>query len=213
MPYIYGMKYLYLILTFSLLAFSSASAQTDAAKDDDPPVFTAVEVEAAFPGGTNMFYQYINTNVQYPELARLLGINGKVTVSFWVDKTGKVTDVNAQKSLGAGCEYEAAKVVSASPRWRPGIQNGRTVKAQYTVEVNFNKPKRKIVFKELKDSAYGFVFKIDSTLYTTDEAEARLGETFKQSEIESTEVFYNPDNDQKFIMAGKKEVYLIKMKS
>jgi TonB family protein len=206
------MKHLYLIfslLTISFLSNAQGNPTPDTAKRK---VFTAVEVEPAFPGGVNMFYQYINTHVQYPGVALLLGVNGKVTVSFWVDKSGRVVDVNAQKSLGSGCEYEAAKVVSSSPRWRPGIQNGRPVRVQYTVDVSFTKPKRKIAIKELKDSPYGFVFNINNTLYTIDEAEAQLGETFKQDKIESTELFYNPDNDQKFVMSGKKEIYLVKLK-
>ncbi|HTE00737.1 MAG TPA: TonB family protein [Mucilaginibacter sp.] len=207
------MKHLYLILFLLITPFLS-NAQTNSTPDTAKrKVFTSVEVEPAFPGGINQFYQYINTHVQYPDVALLLGVNGKVTVSFWVDKSGRVVDVKAQKSLGSGCEYEAAKVVSSSPRWRPGIQNGRPVRVQYTVEVSFTKTKRKIAIKELKDSAYGFVFNINNTLYTIDEAEAQLGETFKQAEIESTELFYNPDNDRKFIIAGKKEIYLIKLKS
>jgi protein TonB len=210
------MKHLYLVLHFLIIPFLSstkATSKTDTAKTTQRKVFYFVEIEPVFPGGVSGFYQFINTNLQYPEVARLLGINGTVTVSFWIDKTGKVIDVSAQKSLGAGTEYEAAKVVSASPHWRPGIQNGHPVKVQYKVDVNFDKKKRKIAIKELKASSYGFVFNIKGKLYTLDETETQLGEEFKQAKIESTELFYNPDNDQKFVMPEKKEVYLINIKS
>jgi protein TonB len=210
------MKYLNLLFALSLTTFLSNAQPAptkDTTKTEPRRIFTAVEVEPSFPGGVNMFLQYINTNLHYPEAAKLLGINGKVNVSFWVDKTGAVVDVNARQGLGAGCEYEAKKVVSNSPRWRPGIQNGRTVKVSYTVDVTFDKTKKKVAFKELKDSDYGFVFSIDGTLYTVDEAQTKLGDTFRQNKIESAELFYNPDNDPRFFMAGKKEIYLVKIKS
>jgi protein TonB len=210
------MKYLSLLFSLLIIPFllnAQPASTADTGKRIPRRVFTAVEVEPSFPGGVAAFLQYINTNLHYPEAAKLLGINGKVNVSFWVDKTGAVVDVNARQSLGAGCEYEAKKVVSNSPRWRPGIQNGRTVKVSYTVDVTFDKTKKKVAFKELKDSDYGFVFSIDGTLYTVDEAQTKLGDTFRQSKIESAEVFYNLDSDPKFTITGKKEVYLVKIKS
>jgi protein TonB len=210
------MKYLSFLFALLISAFLSNAQPVptkDTTKTAHKIIFTAVEVEPSFPGGVAAFLQYINTNLHYPEAAKLLGINGKVNVSFWVDKTGAVVDVNARQSLGAGCEYEAKKVVSNSPRWRPGIQNGRTVKVSYTVDVTFDKTKKKVAFKELKDSDYGFVFNINGALYTLDEAQTQLGDTFRQNKIESAELFYNPDNDPKFAITGKKEVYLVKIKS
>jgi periplasmic protein TonB len=210
------MKPLFLLISLSIIPFLSkaqSAAATDSVKTAPRKIFTAVEIEPAPPGGVTTFLQYIKTNLQYPEVAKLLGINGKVIVSFWIDKTGKVVDVSAGQSLGAGCEYEAKKVVSNSVRWRPGIQNGHPVKVSFKVEVNFDKTKRKVAFKELKDADYGFVFNIKGTLCTLDEAQTKLGDTFRQDKIEGTEVFYNPDNEAKFSITGKKEVYLVKIKS
>ncbi len=100
------MKYLSLLFTLLTITFLS-NAQPLPTKDTSGTaprrVFTAVEVEPSFPGGVNVFLQYISTNLHYPEAAKLLGINGKVNVSFWIDKTGAVVDVNARQSLGGGC--------------------------------------------------------------------------------------------------------------
>lgn len=173
----------------------------------------AIEMEPEFPGGINGFYQYINTNLHYPEVAKLLGITGKVIVDFTVEKTGRVDNVSAEHSLGAGCEYEARKVVESSPQWRPGIQINHPVKVQFKVPVTFDKGKSRVKMQELKDSDYGFVFSINDKLYTIDEAQGQLGKSFRQDKIESADVFYNQDNDDKFAMPGKKEVYLVKIRS
>ena len=152
-------------------------------------------------------------NLHYPEVAKLLGINGKVIVDFTVEKSGRVSNVSAEYSLGAGCEYEAKKVVESSPQWHPGIQMNHPVKVQFKVPVTFDQVKNRIKIQELKDSGYGFVFSIKDSLLTIDEAQQQLGKSFRQDKIESAEVFYNPDNNPKFAVTGKKEVYVIKIKS
>lgn len=192
------------------LAISVQAQDTTKAK---PHALIAIEQEPAFPGGIQGFYMFINHNLHYPEVAELLGITGKVIVNFTVDKTGRLVDITPQKSLGAGCEYEASKVVSMCPKWRPGLQNGHPVKVHYSAEVNFTKTKKRITFKELKESSYGFVFQLRDSLYTIDEAQAQLGDSFKQNKLEGSELFYNPDNIQKFNIPDKKEVYLLKIRS
>lgn len=149
-------------------------------------------------------------------IPRLLGSwasTEKFLYLFWVDKSGKIVDVEAQPSIGAGCEYEAKKVVSNSTGWKPGIHNNRPVRVQFTAHVDFNLEKKRISFKELKDSHYGFVFNINDSLYTLDEAQAKLGDAFRQSKIETAQVFYNPNGDAKFDVPDKKEVYVVKIKS
>lgn len=210
------MKWLNLLLPLFILPVLSnaqSAPATDTAKKAPRKVMVAIEMEPEFPGGINGFYQYINTNLHYPEVAKLLGITGKVIVDFTVEKTGRVDNVSAEHSLGAGCEYEARKVVESSPQWRPGIQINHPVKVQFKVPVTFDKGKSRVKMQELKDSDYGFVFSINDKLYTIDEAQGQLGKSFRQDKIESADVFYNQDNDDKFAMPGKKEVYLVKIRS
>ncbi|HEX3384313.1 MAG TPA: energy transducer TonB [Mucilaginibacter sp.] len=210
------MKFLNLLLPLVLLPVLSnaqSAPATDTAKKAQRKVIVYIEQEPEFPGGINSFYQYINSNLHYPDVAKLLGINGKVIVDFWVDKTGCIIDVSAPNSLGAGCEYEAKKVVASSPLWHPGIQMSHPVKVHFKVPVNFDQVKNRVKMQELKDSDYGFVFSIKDKLYTIDEAQEQLGKSFRQDKIGSAEVFYNQDNDEKFAAPGKKEVYLVKIKS
>jgi len=186
---------------------------TGKTKNDDR-VFTSVELAPEFPGGYQAFSNYLGKNLQYPKVARLLGINGRLVVSFMVDERGHVVDATPRNCVGAGCEAEAVRLLEASPVWRPGIQNGRPVRVQYNVPINFSLgggPATTYI-GNLRNSKYGFVFNIKGVLYTIDDAEKILGKAFPSDQIEVAEPFYNYNKVEKFEMPDKKEVYLIILK-
>lgn len=83
-------------------------------------------------------YQYL----KYPESAVREGIQGRVTVEFIVDKDGKVTDVKVVKGVSDELDAEAVKVISASPKWKPGRVNGNKVRTSIAVPVEFKLEKR-----------------------------------------------------------------------
>jgi protein TonB len=213
------MKYLYTLL-LTLIAGAYVRAQVTVSHDTssakkDRPVFTTIEEIPEFPGGVQAFSGFIGKNLKYPEVARLIGINGRVVVSFVVDQYGKVNDVKPISCVGAGCEAEAVRILEMSPAWKPGSQDGKPVRVQYSVPISFTLDgnDRKTNMRNLRNSGYGFVFSIKDTLYTIDEAEKILGRSFDPHDILTTEPFYNYDKLPKFNMPDKKEVYLIIMKS
>ncbi|MEI6747602.1 MAG: energy transducer TonB, partial [Bacteroidota bacterium] len=65
------------------------------------------------------------------------GIQGTVYVSFVVDSKGKVTDVRVLRGIGGGCDEEALRVVRMMPSWRPGKQNGQSVRVQFNMPIRF----------------------------------------------------------------------------
>jgi protein TonB len=199
------MKYFY-ILILPLLLTSGVHAQS---ASDTTHYFTAVERNAEFPGGINAFINYISQNLKYPEVARLIGINGKLFLTCVVDTTGNIIDVRTKNCIGAGCEAEAEAVLYNSPKWAPGIQNSRPVRIQYNIPINFNIPKGKVAFKELRKSDYGFIFFIKGKTCSIDEAETLLGRSFESANIEIAEAY---SDEEHYPMPGKKETYLIKMK-
>ena len=180
-------------------------------------IFAAVENEPVFPGGIPAFYKYITTSLKYPQVARILGLTGKVYISFVIDKDGSVTDVRPVRCMGAGCESEAVRVVSMSPKWSPGIQKGRKVRVQYTMPISFDLKTEsgdKIVpdktsMKDLRKSEYGFAFFIKGQTYSLDDAQKILGKSFNPTTILTVENF----NDPKYVVADKKETYLVVMKN
>ncbi|WP_258105470.1 energy transducer TonB [Marinoscillum sp. MHG1-6] len=100
-------------------------------------VFTIVEDPAEFPGGLAAFYKYVGDNMKYPSQARRMGIEGRVYVQFVVDKDGTVTEVQAVKGIGAGCDEEAERVLQNCPKFKPGKQRGRPVKQRMVIPIVF----------------------------------------------------------------------------
>lgn len=106
-------------------------------EDGSDELFTYVEDMPVPPGGFESFYTYIARTLNYPKQARQMGIEGKVFVQFIVNKDGTITDVQAIKGIGAGCDLEATGVVANSPKWQPGKQNGRPVNVRMILPITF----------------------------------------------------------------------------
>ena len=100
-------------------------------------VFDVVEVMPSFPGGQGALIQYLNSHVKYPVVAQENGIQGRVTISFVVERDGSITDVKVARSVDPSLDKEAARVVSSMPRWTPGKQNGSAVRVKFNVPVVF----------------------------------------------------------------------------
>ena len=106
------------------------------AEVDEKP-FIVVEEMPSFPGGEDKLIKYIRDNIKYPPVARENGIQGRVYVTFVIDKDGKIKDLKLLRGIGGGCDEEAMRVVKSMPDWKPGRQNGRNVPVQYNLPVNF----------------------------------------------------------------------------
>ena len=100
-------------------------------------IFTIVEDQPEPQGGMGAFYQYVSKNMKYPNQARRMGVEGKVFVQFVVDKDGTITEVQAIKGIGAGCDEEAVRVIQQAAKWKPGKQRGRPVKVRMILPITF----------------------------------------------------------------------------
>lgn len=101
-------------------------------------IFTIVEKMPEFPGGEAALAKYLQNNIQYPERAKSMNIEGKVYLSFLIDEYGKVSNVEKKRGIGGGCDEEAIRVVKNMPRWNPGKQGGRPVKVQFNLPIEFS---------------------------------------------------------------------------
>ncbi len=106
-------------------------------KVEDNKVFDVVEQQPAFPGGQGALLSWLSQNIHYPAVAEENGIQGRVVVSFVVEKDGSISNVQVVRGVDPSLDKEAARVVKSMPKWTPGKQNGQAVRVKYNVPVTF----------------------------------------------------------------------------
>lgn len=112
-------------------------AQPEPKQEEEQKVFDVVEQMPQFPGGPSALFEYLSKNIKYPVVAEENGVQGRVIVTFVVERDGSITDVKVVKSVDPSLDKEARRVVSGMPHWIPGKQNGSAVRVKYTVPVTF----------------------------------------------------------------------------
>ena len=105
--------------------------------------YDVVETMPHFPGGQGEFMKFMSTNVKYPKAASEAKKQGTVIVGFVVDREGNITEPKILRSIDEALDAEALRVISSSPKWTPGTQNGKPVNVKYTVPVRFQLPASK----------------------------------------------------------------------
>ncbi len=104
---------------------------------EEEEIFMVVEDQPEFPGGTAALLDYLRKNIKYPAICRENNIQGRVLVTFIVNKDGAIVEPEVVKSVNPSLDKEALRVISQMPNWKPGSQRGKPVRVKYTVPVNF----------------------------------------------------------------------------
>lgn len=132
---------------------------TDPVVEKNSPVFTSVELVPQFPGGIASFSNYLAKNIRYPANARENGIQGRVIISFVVERDGTLSDAHVTRGVADDIDKEALRVIQASPKWEPGVQNGRLVRVAYSVPISFaleesqpDRPSDEIIIEQKNDN-------------------------------------------------------------
>ena len=94
-----------------------------------------------FPGGLTEFYKFVGNNFKMPLEASKSKVNGKVDLSFSVEKDGTLSDFKIEKDLGFGLGDEAIRVLKISPKWIPGSKDGEAVKVSYSLPITIRAEK------------------------------------------------------------------------
>lgn len=95
------------------------------------------DVEASFPGGAAALKQYIRDNVVYPEMAMEMNEQGKVYLSFVVEKDGAITNIKVERGVSSDLDREAKRVVRSMPKWVPGETKGKSVRTKCSLPIVF----------------------------------------------------------------------------
>ena len=114
---------------------SDATAPADTTKS---VVYDITETMPYFPGGQVFMLKYLADNIKYPASAVKAKKQGRVIVTFIVQKDGSVTHAKIAKSIDPELDAEALRVVKGMPKWTPGTQNGKPVNVKYSVPVKFS---------------------------------------------------------------------------
>lgn len=115
---------------------------TPAASEDDTPFLVAEEMPLFQGKDLNTFRTWVQSQIRYPAEALKRGIEGRVVLSFIVERDGSVSTIELLQSPDRILSEEARRVVSSSPKWTPGRQNGHLVRVRYMLPVDFSTPKK-----------------------------------------------------------------------
>lgn len=103
----------------------------------EDPIIDIPDVEAQFPGGIAEMVKWINENMNYPEIAIENEVQGKVYVSFVIEKDGSISNVEVLKGVSKELDIEAKRLIRSMPKWTPGELAGKIVRSRYRIPVFF----------------------------------------------------------------------------
>ena len=127
-------------IMFRLSGDSSDNKAAEAPKEakvDENGVHQVCEEMPEFPGGMQECMKWLGKNINYPEDCKKAGIQGRVIIQFVIDKDGSIKSPKVARSVHPSLDKEALRVISSSPKWKPGKQKGEAVKVRYTIPVLF----------------------------------------------------------------------------
>ena len=117
----------------------SVKAQTSAAALTDTTVYTKneVSVKPQFVGGTDRLGSFLAHTVRYPAVARERNTQGRVQISFIVEKDGKLTNFAVTKSVSKELDEESMRVMKLMPAWKPARNNDQLVRCLVELPVTY----------------------------------------------------------------------------
>lgn len=96
-----------------------------------------VETAPEYPAGQTELARFIAANIHYPAKARMNQIQGRVYVSFVVERNGDINGIQVIRGIGGGCDEEAIRLIRSTAPWKPGTVAGKPVRTAYTIPINF----------------------------------------------------------------------------
>lgn len=113
--------------------------------DGDTTVHVVADVQPEFNGNLN---QWLGQNIMYPEEAQQERIEGKVFVTFVVEKDGTVSRVTVVRSAHPILDAEALRVIQSMPKWKPATMNGETVRFSKTLPITFKLAPEELTYEQ-----------------------------------------------------------------
>lgn len=99
-------------------------------------VYGTADIYPQFPGGPKAMQVYINENLDYPEIARRMGIKGTIQIYIVITKTGSLRDIKIVKGLQPELDEEAVRVIKSMPLWNPAMRAGVPVNVRCVIPIS-----------------------------------------------------------------------------
>lgn len=96
-----------------------------------------VETAPEYRGGAKALAMFLGSSLRYPARARESKVQGKVYISFIVERDGSLSDFKVIRGIGSGCDEEAIRVLKLCPPWKPGMAGGKAVRTTYVLPITF----------------------------------------------------------------------------
>ncbi|MBQ8222445.1 MAG: M56 family metallopeptidase [Bacteroidales bacterium] len=120
---------------------STADVKTNEQKElyaaTQDSIYKVAQEMPQFPGGVNELMKYLQENIKYPQSAKDKKVEGRVFVTFVIEKDGSITNAQVMRGIDEACDVEALRVVNSMPKWIPAKQEGEAVRSQFTVPFIF----------------------------------------------------------------------------
>ncbi len=100
-------------------------------------IFFVVDLMPQFPGKEQALFNYLSEQIHYPVSARVHKTEGRVFISFIIERDGKVSHAKVIRGIGNGCDQEALRVINQMQSWIQGKMHGKPVRVQYSLPVKF----------------------------------------------------------------------------
>lgn len=128
---------LLLLSTMTNVAQNDDSFYTDTLTGVHYDFYKIIEVAPQFPGGEDSLNHFLLSQIVYPKEAQDNQIQGTVYVGFTINEDGSVSDVRIMRSVGAGLDEEAMRVISLMPNWIPAQNKGKPIRVDMCLPVRF----------------------------------------------------------------------------
>ena len=131
------MKKVLIIVLLSTWGMTLSAQEVASRKDTvrQEHIFSDPEMQAFFPGGPAALRRYLEENLQWPDVESC--VQGRVTVSFMVERDGTISDVKVVRSLDPAFDEEALRLVKNMPRWNPASLNGERIRQRFYLPIPF----------------------------------------------------------------------------
>ena len=129
---IFFLAFVAMAVTLSAQENKTASAQTDSSH-----IFIDYEENAQFPGGDVACKKWIQEHIKYPEGCQANIPQGRVIVSFIIEKDGSIDSIKVVRSPDPALSEEAVRLVSEMPKWKPARYYNKTIRSRYLLPIIF----------------------------------------------------------------------------